>query len=117
MDTVIELNKLTIGCISIQEKETITSDINTSLYKGELVCFIRPNGAGKSTLMKTISGAPGDLVLDGVFQQAFSVAGIHFEKQSDSFKIHSTCNTSVSLRGEGVVATWTQRALERMLDY
>lgn len=46
MDTVIELNNLTTGYISRQEKETITSDINTSLYKGERVCFIRPNGGG-----------------------------------------------------------------------
>lgn len=63
--------------------------------------------------MGTISDSPQGLVLDGVFRQAFSAEGIHFEKQSDSFKIHSTYNTSVSLRGEGDVAISTQRALER----
>ncbi len=56
MESVIELENLTTGYRSLSETKTITTGINTSLLRGELVCLIGPNGAGKSTLMRTISG-------------------------------------------------------------
>jgi len=31
-------------------------DLNLSLYKGKLVCFMGPNGIGKSTLIRTLAG-------------------------------------------------------------
>ncbi|NEQ54271.1 MAG: ABC transporter ATP-binding protein [Leptolyngbya sp. SIO3F4] len=57
MEAVIELKDLTTGYRSGINKKAITSNINTSLLKGELVCLIGPNGAGKSTLMRTLSGS------------------------------------------------------------
>ncbi len=56
MEAVIELENLTTGYRSLSNEKIITSEINTSLLRGELVCLIGPNGAGKSTLMRTISG-------------------------------------------------------------
>lgn len=32
------------------------SDLDVSLYPGELVCFMGPNGSGKSTLIRTLAG-------------------------------------------------------------
>ncbi|MEM6735124.1 MAG: ABC transporter ATP-binding protein [Bacteroidota bacterium] len=56
LESVIELENLTTGYKTISDLKTITSGINTSLLREELVCLIGPNGAGKSTLMRTISG-------------------------------------------------------------
>ncbi len=60
-----------------------------------------------------VIGAPEDLVLDGSFQAAFHSEGIQFDSQTGSFQIHTDYHTSVNLEGEGNVALWTQRALER----
>ena len=32
------------------------SDLNFSLYEGEMVCMLGPNGCGKSTLLRTLAG-------------------------------------------------------------
>ncbi len=56
MDTVIKIEQVSTGYPSRSGNQTVTSDLNASLNKGELVCLLGPNGAGKSTLMRTISG-------------------------------------------------------------
>ncbi|WP_342641050.1 ABC transporter ATP-binding protein [Rhodoligotrophos ferricapiens] len=51
------------------------SDMNLTLYKGEILALIGPNGAGKSTLLNVASGAlrptSGDVVYNGA-----SIAGL-----------------------------------------
>ncbi len=57
MEKTITVESLAIGYqVSAIEKIVVASDINLSLFKGELVCLLGPNGAGKSTLMRTLSG-------------------------------------------------------------
>ena len=52
----ITANKLCIG-YSVQHKEyCVQTDLNFSLYTGELVCMLGPNGCGKSTLLRTLAG-------------------------------------------------------------
>jgi iron complex transport system ATP-binding protein len=58
-------------------------------------------------------GVPEDLVLDDAFSATFSGAGVSFNKGSGSFAVTGRERGSVSLRGEGVPAIWTYRALER----
>ncbi len=60
-----------------------------------------------------VIGAPEDLVLDGSFQDAFESEGIQFDTQSGSFQIQSDYHTSVQLEGDGNLALWTKRALDR----
>ncbi len=57
MNAVIEINNLSTGYQSRQGDTIVTSNIDTNLNVGELVCLIGPNGAGKSTLMRTVAGA------------------------------------------------------------
>ncbi|MBL8165586.1 MAG: ABC transporter ATP-binding protein [Anaerolineae bacterium] len=58
-------------------------------------------------------GAPEDLVLSGAFEAAFRGEGVTFDAYSGSFRSSSQAAGLVALRGEGLPALWTQRALER----
>ena len=49
---VIEIKNLTIG----YGERHVVSDVNASIFEGEIVGIIGRNGAGKSTLLKTIRG-------------------------------------------------------------
>lgn len=53
---MIELENLSVGYSSKNEKSVILKGINAKLEKGKLTCFLGRNGAGKSTLLKTILG-------------------------------------------------------------
>lgn len=65
MQTILTTNHLTkqIGT------ETIVSDLNMHIAKGEIYGFLGPNGAGKTTVMKMITNqwkpTSGDIVLFG----------------------------------------------------
>jgi iron complex transport system ATP-binding protein len=58
-------------------------------------------------------GAPEDLILSGAFEGTFQGEGVTFDIQSGSFRMDYAALGTVKLRGEGVNAVWTQRALER----
>ncbi len=49
---ILETHNLAIGYTD----RTLASDLNISLFPGEVVAMLGENGAGKSTLIKTISG-------------------------------------------------------------
>jgi iron complex transport system ATP-binding protein len=51
----IRVEHLSTGYQNKKGPTVITSDINASLYDGELTCLLGPNGAGKSTLLKTLT--------------------------------------------------------------
>lgn len=58
-------------------------------------------------------GVPEDLVLDDAFSAVFSSADVLFDKGSGSFAVTGREHGAVALRGEGIPAMWTYRALER----
>ncbi len=58
-------------------------------------------------------GVPEDLVLDGIFIQAFQKDDITFDRQTGTFKVHKTPTKLINLIGVGVAFFWTKRALER----
>lgn len=49
---IISTRELTIG----YGEKSVLQNINVTLEKGRLVCFMGPNGSGKSTLLRTICG-------------------------------------------------------------
>lgn len=51
----INVVNLSTGYHNKKGATIITSNINATLYDGELTCLLGPNGAGKSTLMKTLT--------------------------------------------------------------
>jgi iron complex transport system ATP-binding protein len=58
-------------------------------------------------------GAPEDLVLSGAFAAAFQGEGVTFDAYTGSFHTTQDARGIISLSGEGAIALWTQRALER----
>ncbi len=54
-DQTISVSDLSTGYKSKNRTYVVTSDINASLYSGELTCLLGPNGAGKSTLLRTLT--------------------------------------------------------------
>lgn len=59
-------------------------------------------------------GAPEDLVLNGALAEAFRSEGVEFDLQTGSFRMVAHQIGEIGLIGEGVVAIWTARALERL---
>lgn len=54
MNTVLQLNNLTIG----YRDKVVATNITANLDKGSLVCLVGRNGCGKSTLLRTIFNTP-----------------------------------------------------------
>jgi len=52
-------------------------------------------------------------VLRGVFAAVFSSEGVGFDEEAGSFAMNRTFNGDMALTGEGNLARWTRRALER----
>lgn len=62
----------------------------------------------------TFSGVPEDLVLNDVFGNAFTKAGISFDKNHGNFKVVEPHDTKISIEGDELGVFWTKRALERL---
>jgi cobalamin transport system ATP-binding protein len=59
-------------------------------------------------------GTPEQLVLSGAFEAAFRSEGVDFDRTSGSFRIHRSHVGGAHVVGDGVLAVWTARALERI---
>lgn len=56
-DAILQTQALSIGYKRRKKVvRTVLSDLNLSIFRGEMICLIGPNGVGKSTLIRTISG-------------------------------------------------------------
>jgi iron complex transport system ATP-binding protein len=58
-------------------------------------------------------GAPEDLVLAGIFEEAFRGQGVQFDRETGAFRVEHISRYAVQLQGQGVAHTWTERALRR----
>jgi len=67
---MVELINLNVGYKAKKSSNVILSQINTSLERGKLTCFLGKNGSGKSTLLKTILGVlepiSGEIKINGI---------------------------------------------------
>ena len=61
-----------------------------------------------------VEGAPEDLVLQSVFDCAFSTDRVHFDQTDGSFAVIRKPKETVHLVGSGVRRYWTERALRRV---
>ena len=59
------------------------------------------------------SGAPEDLVLNGIFEAAFAEEDVAFDIEAGTFPIYTPRERPVRLSGEGLALFWTRRALRR----
>lgn len=53
---LLKTQGLTLGYKNGEQSTILFEDLNLSLCRGELVCFMGPNGIGKSTLIRTLAG-------------------------------------------------------------
>lgn len=83
-----------------------THDLDLALRSADTIWLLAKGGALQT-------GAPEDLVLNGAFQAAFEMDGVEFDPYSGSFRLHNRWSGEIALRGNGVHALWTARALER----
>jgi iron complex transport system ATP-binding protein len=66
----IQLNNLSIGYrIKKGKEKRVMSNLNATIYSGQLTCLIGANGVGKSTLLRTLSAfqpiIDGQILLNG----------------------------------------------------
>ena len=68
-ETALQAHGLTIGYNDNKGKKVVQSNVNLTLYSGEVTCLLGLNGAGKSTLIRTLCGFQpplgGDVLLRG----------------------------------------------------
>jgi iron complex transport system ATP-binding protein len=59
------------------------------------------------------AGIPEEIVLDGVFEATFTGDGVWFDRERGAFRLQGQGRGLVAVEGDGVIGTWTRRALER----
>jgi len=55
-DSVLSLHNLEIGYVKRNVRNSVLSNLNASLVRGEMVCLVGHNGIGKSTLIRSVCG-------------------------------------------------------------
>jgi len=60
------------------------------------------------------AGLPEELALSGALHRVFASEGVSFDLAAGTFQLQRTPCGPIGLRGEGIVAQWTTRALERV---
>lgn len=83
-----------------------THDLDLALRSADRLWLLSADG-------KMQIGAPEDLVLSRAFEQVFASEGIVFDGYTGSFRIVRDAAGIIHLRGDGMAALWTTRALER----
>ncbi|MDZ8036091.1 ABC transporter ATP-binding protein [Nostoc sp. DedSLP04] len=84
-----------------------THDLDLALRLADKVWLLTANGI-------LHVGAPEDLVLSGAFTDTFKSEGVEFDVASGEFHLHTSHKGEINLIGEGIAATWTIRALQRV---
>ena len=54
-NTAVQACNLTIGYDEKKRRKVVQTNINLTLYSGEVTCLLGLNGAGKSTLIRTVA--------------------------------------------------------------
>lgn len=69
MKPLLQLKRISAGYVVGKHTTEIVSDINLTLYSGQIVSLLGANGAGKSTLLRTVAGTQpplkGTVAVDG----------------------------------------------------
>jgi iron complex transport system ATP-binding protein len=83
-----------------------THDLDLALRNADRIWLMTPGHVE--------TGIPESLVLNGAFENAFARDNIEFDSASGSFRPSATRDRQIGLRGTGLTADWTARALERV---
>lgn len=83
-----------------------THDLDLALRSADLLWLL--DAAGTLHV-----DAPEQLVLNGAFAATFAREGVTFDMHRGTFQVAPQATLPVTLRGDGIAAQWTARALER----
>jgi iron complex transport system ATP-binding protein len=81
-------------------------DLNITLQETDKIWLMHEN--------KITEGAPEDLIINKDIYSLFKDSGISFNFESGDFRLARRKVGKISLKGEGTLKYWTQRALERL---
>jgi len=84
-----------------------------STHELELAIQIADNIWLLDTKQELLKGAPEDLVLSGVIEEAFKSDAVNFDLNSGSFKIEYKPDKEIFLKGNGKLLFWTEQALQK----
>jgi iron complex transport system ATP-binding protein len=84
-----------------------THDLDLALRTADSVWLLSKDGTLRV-------GIPEELVLNGAFQSTFASEGITFDARVGAFRVQRAHQGTARLIGNGIRATWTARALERI---
>ena len=84
-----------------------THDLDLALRTADRV-WLLSRGGGFAV------GTPEQLVLNGAFERAFASEGVEFDRVTGAFRVRHRTLGSACVVGEGMLAAWTARALERV---
>jgi iron complex transport system ATP-binding protein len=103
----VEIMKILKG-LAHDEGRTIllsTHDLDLALHTADTLWVVQ--GAS------VVAGIPEELVLDGVFEEVFASDGVRFDRERGAFRLQFQGRGPVVVQGDGIIGTWTRRALER----
>ncbi|MCG8455065.1 MAG: ABC transporter ATP-binding protein [Holophagales bacterium] len=84
-----------------------THDLDLALRSADLLWLLDSDG-------RLRTGLPEELVLDGAFGEVFATEGVDFEPATGAFHPRRQRRGRVWVEGEGLGATWTRHAFERL---
>lgn len=84
-----------------------THDLDLALRNADRLWLLSSEGL-------LLAGAPEDLVLSGAFERVFAAEGVQFDRHTGSFQSPRLGSQRIRVNGEGTVAIWTRKALERI---
>jgi cobalamin transport system ATP-binding protein len=91
-----------------ERKKTIafsTHDFSTAISQSDKIWMIRDDGL--------LEGAPEDIMLSGAFRSLFDETKVGYNPNDGSFTIRHQEKGPVSVRGEGELRYWTEKAVTR----
>jgi iron complex transport system ATP-binding protein len=105
----VELMRL-LGTLAYSTQRAIlvsTHDLDLALRVADRLWLMPAHG-------RFTVGLPEELALNGALKQTFQSEGIEFDSTLGAFKLHRFPCGPIGLLGDGLVAQWTARALERI---
>ena len=97
-----ELTRVT-GCAII----VATHDLDSALRVADRFWLISSEG-------QLFNDIPESIVINGLFENAFSNTDLYFNYQSGSFEKHEEISLPIIVKGDGMIFDWTCRALNRL---
>jgi iron complex transport system ATP-binding protein len=105
----VELMRL-LGILAYTTRRAIvvsTHDLDLALRIADRLWLMAVDG-------RLTTGIPEELALNGALQATFASEGVEFDRASGAFRLHHSPCGPIGFSGEGLVAEWTVRALERI---